>query len=260
MSDHVSLDVLAVGAHPDDIEITCGGLLIKLVSMNRKTGALDLTRGEMGTYGDDNIREAEAAKAAKIMGLTFRKNMAMPDSALENNQANRLAIAQVIRNTRPELVILPHWKQRHPDHRICSVTGYDACFLAGLKKAALEGEPFRPRKIIYISYFRNTDYSFLVDISGVFRKKCQAVAAYKSQFADPNGRKTEEMLESLRNLSEIIEAGGKNVFHPGVTIFDLMHTRARQLGQMVGVEYAEAYSVKEYILVDDPQKMPVRSI
>jgi len=260
MLDPVLLDVLAIGAHPDDIEITCGGLLIDMAKKERKTGALDLTRGEMGTYGNDNIREAEATEAAKIMGLTLRKNLAMPDAALENNLTNRLAIAQVIRNTRPELVILPHWEQRHPDHRICSITGYDACFLAGLKKAALKGEPFRPRKIIYVSYFRNTDYSFLVDISDIFKQKCKAVASYKSQFADPNGIKAEETLESLENLSEIIESSGKNVFHPGMTIFDLMHTRARQLGQMAGVKYAEAYSINEHILVDDPQKMPVRSI
>ena len=138
--------------------------------------------------------------------------------------------------------------------------GYDACFLAGLKKASLDGEPFRPRKIIYVSYFRNTDYSFLVDISDVFKQKCEAVAAYKSQFADPNGKKFEEIVESVQKLPELIGSGSKNVFHPGVTIFDLMHTRGRQLGQLVGVEYAEAYSIREHILIDDPQKMPVQSI
>ncbi len=240
MSERVKLDILAIAAHPDDVEITCGGLLIKMANRGRKTGALDLTSGEMGTLGNTGDREAEATVAAEVLGLSYRENLSLPDSALELTQENKLKIAAVIRVTQPELVILPHWQQRHPDHRACSQLGYDACFLAGLSKLDVGGEPYRPRKIIYVSYFRNIDYSFLVDVSDEFGQKCEAVAAYRSQFANP--------------------ITAKHIFQPGVNIFDLMRTRAAALGQLVNVKYAEAYTIKEHILIDDPQKMPVRSI
>ncbi|UCE23464.1 MAG: bacillithiol biosynthesis deacetylase BshB1 [Candidatus Zixiibacteriota bacterium] len=240
MAENISLDILGIAAHPDDIEITCGGFLIKMAKQDRAVGAVDLTRGEMGSFGDENDRDSEASAAAKIMGLAYRGNLGMTDSAIEVNQPNKLKIAEVIRKTRPELVVLPHWTQRHPDHFACHRLGYDACFLAGLKKIDLEGEPFRPRKIIYVSYFRNTDYTFMVDISDEFEQKCAAVAAYKSQFDDPQN--------------------ARRIFQPGVNIYDFMRIRARQLGQLVGVEYAEAFTVREHVLIDDPQKMPVSSI
>jgi len=238
--DHDKLDILAIAAHPDDIEITGGGFMIKMAEMGRRTGVLDLTRGEMGTLGDENDRAVEAAAAAKLMGLAFRDNLTLPDSAVEFSRENKLKIAEVIRRTTPELVVLPHWEQRHPDHSVCSRLGYDACFLAGLRKLDLEGEPFRPRKIIYVSYFRNADFSFLVDISAQFEKKCEVVAAYKSQFAN--------------------RVTARHVFQPGIKVHDLMRVRAAQLGQLVGVQYAEAFTVREQMLVDDPQKLPVRSI
>ena len=119
MADSPKLDILAVAAHPDDTEITCGGLLIKMSKLGRKVGAVDLTQGEMGTFGDETDRKQEADAAAKIMGLSYRENLKIPDSAVENNRENRLKLAQVIRDTKPELVILPHWEQRHPDHLYC---------------------------------------------------------------------------------------------------------------------------------------------
>lgn len=234
------LDVLAIAAHPDDTEITCGGLLIKMAKLGRKTGVLDLTKGESGTFGDEQTRNKEATEAGEIMGLAYREILGLPDSAVEYNQENKLKIAQIIRDTAPELVILPHWEQRHPDHLACSRLGYDACFLAGLKKINLKGEPFRPRKIIYVTYFRNNDISFLVDISDEFEQKCEAVKCYDSQFGDP--------VNSLM------------VFHPGENIFDIMKIRGARFGQMAGVKYAEGYTIKETFLIDDPQKMPVRSI
>ncbi|MFZ5981637.1 MAG: bacillithiol biosynthesis deacetylase BshB1 [Candidatus Zixiibacteriota bacterium] len=245
------LDILAIAAHPDDIEITCGGLLIKAAKRGHKTGALDLTAGEMGTFGDETDRAAEAAAAARALGLSFRRNLGFKDAAVEYNQQNKLKIAQVIRDTQPEMVILPHWNQRHPDHLACHRLGYDACFLSGLKKIELDGEPYRPRKIIYASYYRNEDYSFLVDISDEFEQKVEAVKAYISQFGEETQNK---------KTAELLENGQKNIFHPGITVFDLMHTRGRYLGQLVGVRYAEAYSVKEKMLIDDPLAMPVRSI
>jgi len=234
------LDVLAIAAHPDDTEITCGGLLIKMAKMGRQTGVLDLTKGESGTFGDEKIRLSEATAAAKVMGLTYRDFLGLPDSAVEYNQDNKLKIAQVIRDTAPELVILPHWEQRHPDHLAAMRLGYDACFLAGLKRLNLDGEPVRPRKIIYVTYFRNQDISFLVDVSNEFEQKCEAVKCYHSQFGDPKN--------SLM------------VFHPGESVFDIMKIRGSRFGQMAGVKYAEGYTIKETFLVDDPQKLPVRSI
>lgn len=237
MADSIKLDCLAIAAHPDDVEITSGGLLIKMTDSSRKVGILDLTRGEMGTFGDQNDRNIEAVGAGEIMGLSYRNNLSLPDSAVEYNQENKLKIAQIIRDTRPELIILPHWEQRHPDHLVCSRLGYDACFLAGLKKIDLEGEPFRPRKIIYAAYAKTSATSFLVDISDTFKRKCEAVAAYKSQFDNSNA-----------------------IFQPGTDMFEYMTTRAKHYGQLAGVEYAEGYVIKENILIDDPQKMPVSSI
>ena len=206
MSDSTKLDILAIAAHPDDIEITCGGFMIKMSTIGRKTGALDLTAGEMGTFGDQTDRADEAAAASEIMGLAWRYNLGLPDSAVEFNQENKLKIAQVIRQTQPELVVLPHWEQRHPDHAACSRLGFDACFLAGLRKIDLEGEPFRPRKIIYASYFRNYDHSFMVDITDSFETKCKAIAAYQSQFSD--------------------EVAAKRIFLPGVDVYEMIRIRA----------------------------------
>lgn len=240
MAEPIKLDVLAIAAHPDDTEITSGGTMISLAAMGRKTGALDLARGEAGTYGTEFDRDAEADAAGRIMGLSWRGNAGMPDAAIEYNQTNKLIIAQYIRDLKPELVILPHWEQRHPDHLAACRLGYDACFLAGLRKMNLAGEPHRPRKIIYASYYRNREFSFLVDISDHFEKKCAAVAAYRSQFQD-------------NNLA-------KDIFHPGVTVFELMRDRGANLGHMIAVRFAEAFTVKEPIRIDDPQTMPVRSI
>jgi bacillithiol biosynthesis deacetylase BshB1 len=256
----IKLDALAIAAHPDDVEITCGGTLIKMADLGRKTGVLDLTRGEMGTRGDENDRDAEAAAAAEAMVLSYRGNAELPDSKVENNTESRLKIAQVIRDTQPELLILPHWEQRHPDHLVCSRLGYDAAFIAGLKKAELDGEPFRPRKIIYVSYFRNSDYSFLVDISEQFERKVLAVAAYQSQFGTGIFERAKEMLKTGLNLYDLFKSGGKDIFAPGVNMYDLLETRGRQLGQLVGAQYGEAYTIKEQILIDDPVAMPVRSI
>lgn len=256
-SDSKNLDILAIAAHPDDVEITCGGLLIKMSQIGRKVGVLDLTRGEMGTSGDEHDRDTEAKAAAKIMKLVYRHNLELPDSALERTQVNRLKVAQVIRDTKPEMVILPHWEQRHPDHIVASNLGYDGCWLAGLKKAKLQGEPHRPRKIIYVSYFRNREHSFLVDISDVFETKLQAVAAYQSQFKKmSNNSATYEIDENQKSGAR----SDNKILQPGVDIVDLMRTRARALGQLADCEYAEAYTIKESIRIDDPQKMPVPSI
>ncbi len=242
MAEHsgVKLDVLAIAAHRDDIEITSGGTLVKLVEKGRKVGALDLTQGEMGTKGTAEDRASEADEAARILGLSYRQNLKLPDSAVEVNRENKLKIAGIIRETRPELVILPFWVQRHPDHLYAMQLGYDACYLAGLKKLEIGGEPHRPRKIIYSSSFRDIRHSFYVDITDQLDRKLKAVAAYKSQFdGTPQSRE---------------------IYKPGVDIFDFMTITAAQYGFQVGVKYAEAFTIKENILIDDPSAMPVRSI
>ncbi len=240
MPDRVELDILSIAAHPDDMEITCGGLLIKMAKLGRKVGGLDLTQGEMGTYGDENDRTAESAEASRIMGLVSREQLDIPDSAIAFTQENKLKIAEVIRATRPEMVILPHWTQRHPDHLEASRLGYAACFLAGLKKLPIDGEPYRPRKIIYASYYRDREYSFMVETSEEFEQKCEAVLAYKSQFSD--------------------EAASKRIFSPGFDVVEMMRTRDKYIGSLVGTTYGEAYTIKEHILINDPQSMPVQSV
>ncbi|MCX6828498.1 MAG: bacillithiol biosynthesis deacetylase BshB1 [candidate division Zixibacteria bacterium] len=236
----IKLDLLAIAAHRDDIEITCGGTMIKLADKGKRVGILDLTEGEMGTKGTAADRGREAEEAAQIMGLTYRHNLRLPDAGVEVNRENKLKVAQVIRTLRPELVILPYWVQRHPDHLAASLLGYDACFLAGLRKLPLEGEPHRPRKIIYTSSFRDGQHSFFVDITGQMERKLKAVAAYKSQFdGTPSSRE---------------------IYRPGVDIFEYMTVTAQHYGHMVGVKYAEAFAIKEQILIDDPAEMPVRSI
>ncbi len=253
-------DILALAAHPDDIEITSGGYMIKAQRSGRTIGAVDFTRGEMGTQGTPETRLAEAKAASEIMKMTYRGNLAMPDSGLLVTQESRLAVAQTIRDLTPELVILPHWTQRHPDHTAAYQIGYDACFIAGLKAAPLDGEPHRPRRILYASYYRNTDFSFLVDISDVFQTQVDAIAAYASQFKAPTSLR--QMLAELYDKLETAVTGEdtNRVFSPGISIYDLLHTRSHELGNRIGVAYAEPYTVREILRLDDPLAIPGRSI
>jgi N-acetylglucosamine malate deacetylase 1 len=237
---NTTLDVLAIAAHRDDVEITCGGTVLKLVDKGKKVGILDLTAGEMGTKGTAEDREHDAAEASKVMGLLWRGNLGLPDAGVEVNRENKLKIAKVIRQFKPHLIILPYWVQRHPDHLYAMQLGYDACFLSGLKKLEIEGDPHRPHKIIYTSSFRDVKHSFFVDVTDQFERKLEAVRAYRSQFdGTPQS---------------------KEIFKPGVDIFDFMTISASQYGHMLGVKYAEAFTIKENILIDDPSEMPVRSI
>src|SRR5262245_26374486 len=183
------LDVLAFAAHPDDLEITCGGTLIKLVEQGRKVGACDLTGGEMGTYGSAAEREKECAEATRRLGLHARLNARLPDSGLFNTREQQAAVVEVIRAARPEIVLLPGHDQRHPDHAVAARLVFDACYFAGLAKFG-KGETHRPRKILYV----HTSYSphppgFVVDITAQMDKKLNAVGAYASQFPAEEGKK-----------------------------------------------------------------------
>jgi len=238
----MKLEVLAIAAHPDDVELSCGGTMIKMAQMGYRTGILDLTRGEMGTRGTPEARAKEAAAAAKILGVAVRENLGLPDSRLEVNEEYKRKIALKIREFRPHTVILPYWEGRHPDHYTTSKLGYEGCFLAGLKQMPLSGEPHRPFKIIYSAVYQDVRPSFAVDITAQFEKRKRAIEAYKSQFLPPKtGKKS-------------------NVFLPLDELENKMNLIAGYYGQMIGVRYAEPFLTRELQAVDDVVKLAVRSI
>ena len=236
----MKLDALAIAAHRDDVEIVCGGTVIKLADLGYKVGVIDLTQGEMGTLGSKEQREKEALNAAKVMGVKIRENLMLPDSKVEPTWENKLKLVRLIRKHKPLLAILPYWTQRHPDHANCSKLAYDACYLSGLAKLDAPGEPHRPFKIIYNSSFHQIQHSFIVDITDQFERKKKAVACYKSQF--------QEM------------TSGKVVFPPAGDIFELMEITARHYGYLIRKKYGEAFVTKEMMEIDDPMKIPVSSI
>jgi N-acetylglucosamine malate deacetylase 1 len=237
------LDLLAIAAHPDDVELTCGGTLLKAADQGYKTGILDLTKGEMGTRGTPEARLREAAKAARILRVTHRENLGLPDAGLEVNERYKLAVAGRIRALRPRTVILPYWEGRHPDHYTAGRLGYEGCFLAGLKQLPIEGEAFRPFKILYSTvYYREVRPTFVVDITRYFDLRYRAILAYHSQF-HPSARDKKSKVDiPLDRL------------HKEVNLI------ARYYGQLAGVEYAEPYLVKEVMQVEDVVEMPVRSV
>src|SRR6201987_699383 len=198
------LDILAIAAHRDDVEQTCGGTLLKAARRGQRTGILDLTQGELGTRGTAEDRAREADDAAKILGVSWRRALDLPDGRVENTWENRLKVAQVIREQRPRVVILPYWKGRHPDHYTASILGYEACFLAGVAKldtaeagllrdtrqgAGATTPPHRPFKIFYAPLYYDIRPTFVVDISAQFEGKFGSILAYKSQFGDQEAGK-----------------------------------------------------------------------
>lgn len=234
------LDALAIAAHRDDVEIVCGGTVIKLADLGYKVGIVDLTQGEMGTLGSKEQREKEAQQAAKVMGVKVRENLMIPDSRVEPTWENKLRLVKLIRKYKPHLVILPYWAQRHPDHANCSRLAYDACYLSGLAKLDSPGESHRPFKIIYNSSFHQIQHSFIVDITDQFERKKKAVACYKSQFRETKS--------------------GKMVFPPAGDIYEFMEITARHYGFLIRKKYGEAFVIKEMMEMDDPMKMSVPSI
>ena len=248
------LDILAIAAHRDDVEQTCGGTLLKAAQRGQRTGILDLTQGEMGTRGTAEDRAREAEDAAKILGACWRRALDLPDGRVENTWENRLKVARVIRETRPRVIILPYWKGRHPDHYTASILGYEACFLAGLAKLALSSQPsavsqnpseealspHRPFKITYATLYYDIRPAFVVDISEQFESKFASIMAYKSQFSD--------------------QAAGKDLFPAHEEIRARVEAMARFYGMLGGVPYAEPFLQKEVGLVEDLLAIPVKSI
>jgi bacillithiol biosynthesis deacetylase BshB1 len=234
------LDVLAMAAHRDDVEQTCGGTLLRMAQRGCRTGILDLTQGEMGTRGSAADRAREAEAAARILQVSWRQALDIPDGRVENTWENRLKVARVVRETRPRVVILPYWQGRHPDHYTASVLGYEACFLAGLGKLGVDGEPHRPFKIIYASLYCDVRPSFVVEISEQFDARFQSLMAYQSQYSD--------------------QQAGTGLFPKQAAIRQRLETMAGYYGLLAGVRYAEPFVQKEVGLVDDLLQIPVKSI
>src|SRR6185503_1943607 len=177
-------DVLAIAAHRDDVEQTCGGTLLRMAARGLRTAILDLTRGEAGTRGTAEDREREAAQAAKLLGVSRREALDLPDGAIENTLENRKKIVRVLREIRPRVVILPYWQARHPDHAIVATLGYESCFLSGLAKVDTGAAPHRPFKIVYASLYADVRPSFVVDITPFIEQRHRALMAYKSQYVN----------------------------------------------------------------------------
>jgi bacillithiol biosynthesis deacetylase BshB1 len=237
----MALDILAIAAHPDDVEQTCGGTLIRMAETGYRTGVLDLTAGDMGTRGTPDQRIAESEAAAKHLRLEWRGNLRMPDARLENNIAARMTLAVRIRELQPRVVILPYWEGRHPDHYRACEMGYEACFLAGLKKLDEYSEPHRPFKILYSGLYTNIKPSFVVDITAQFDRRMAALMSYTSQY----GAAGDE---------------GAALFPKEEEIRERLGAIARFYGNLIGVRYGEPFIVKEAMEIADIVAMPVRSL
>ena len=238
----MKLDLLAVAPHPDDVELTCGGTMLKMAQAGYRTGILDLTQGEMGTRGTPETRLREAARAGKLLGAKVRRNLGLPDAHLRVCDEYKTAIAEVIREFEPRTVILPYWEGRHPDHYTAATLGYEACFVAGLKNYPLGDEAFRPFKILYAAAYADVRPTFAVDITKQYERRRRAILAYASQFRPRTREK------------------GSKVALPLDALEERMSLQSRHYGRMIGVQYAEGFVVKEVAAVEDVVALPVRSM
>ena len=232
----MKLDILAFGAHPDDVELGCSGTIAKEVSLGKKVGIIDLTRGELGTRGSVEIRNSESAKASEILGVVVRENLDMRDGFFVNDEAHQLKVIQAIRKFQPDIVLCNAVTDRHIDHGKGSKLVSDACFLSGLIqiKTELNGEAqqaWRPKLVYHYIQWQTIEPDFAVDISGFMDKKMDSVLAYGSQFYDPNSKEPVTPITSKNFLNSVIY-------------------RAQDLGRLVGVEYAEGFTVERYLTVN----------
>jgi N-acetylglucosamine malate deacetylase 1 len=234
------IDILAIAAHRDDVEQTCGGTLLKMRSLGLETGILDLTQGEAGTRGSAAERAAEADDAGRILGVRWRQALDLPDGRIENSWENRLKIVRVLRELRPRVVILPYWQGRHPDHYNASTLGYEACFVSGLARIETGSAPHRPYKVLYASLYADVRPTFVVDITSFIEQRYQALMAYRSQYSNAEQ--------------------GSALFVPEEEIRERTFAEARHYGQLAGVPYAEPFVQKEVGLVEDLMSLPVASM
>ena len=222
------IDILAIGAHPDDVELGCAGTIAKEISKGKKVGIVDLTRGELGTRGDAKTRDTESNDAANLLGVEFRENLNFSDCFFSNDKEHQLKLVEVIRKYKPDLVICNAVQDRHIDHSKAAKLVTDACFLSGLKKIettydSISQDPWRPVNVYHYIQWNNNEPDFVVDISDFIKNKLDAVMCYKSQFYDPNDN------------SEVTPISTKN-------FLDSIEYRARDLGRLTGVEYAEGFN------------------
>jgi bacillithiol biosynthesis deacetylase BshB1 len=233
------VDLLAVAAHPDDVEQTCGGTLLRAAEAGYLTGIIDLTAGEMGSRGTPEQRLEEAADAARVLRVAERVNMRFPDTRLINSVEYREKLALEIRRLRPRTIIIPYWEARHPDHFHAGSIAFDATFLSGLRKLDADTPPHRPYKLIYSSLYGNVTPSFVVDITPHFERRMESLFSYRSQYG------------AQERASDLFPDAGE--------IRDRLAGIARFYGNLIGAKYGEPFVVKETMRVDDVVSMPVRS-
>ena len=237
----MKLDILAFGAHPDDVELGCAATLAKEVSLGKKVGIIDLTRGELGTRGSAELRREEAAKAAEILGVSIRENLAFADGFFQNDRAHQLKVIEMIRKYQPDIVLCNAIDDRHIDHGRGSKLVSDACFLSGLLKIETSHnrtsqEKWRPKQVYHYIQWKNIEPDFVVDVTGFMEKKMKAVMAYSSQFYDPNSKEPQTPITS-KNFTDSIEY------------------RARDLGRLINVDYAEGFTTERYVAVESLDKL-----
>jgi len=235
MKTNMKLDILAIGAHPDDVELGCGATIAKEVSLGKKAGILDLTRGELGTRGSAEIRDNEAKTAAGILGISVRENVAFADGFFVNDKEHQLKIIEIIRKYRPEIVLCNAIDDRHIDHPKGSKLVSDACFLSGLRKikTTLDGEKqeaWRPKQVYHYIQWKNIEPDFVVDVSDFIDIKLKAIKAYGSQFYDPNSKEPASPISSKNFIESVIY-------------------RAQDLGRLVGTQYAEGFNSERYVAI-----------
>lgn len=237
----MKLDILAIGSHPDDVELGCGATIAKSIAEGKKVGILDLTRGELGTRGSAKIRDKESAEAAKILGISVRENLGFADGFFVNDKAHQIEIIKIIRKYQPEIVLCNAIDDRHIDHQKGSQLASDACFLSGLVKVETElnGKAqvfWRPKQVYHYIQWKHIEPHFVVDVGHFINIKMKAVKAYSSQFYNP---------ESDEPLSPITS---KN-------FLDSITYRAQDLGRIIGVDYAEGFTSERYVAVNSLDKL-----
>jgi bacillithiol biosynthesis deacetylase BshB1 len=238
----MTVDILAIAAHRDDVELTCAGTLLKAVDAGHRTAVLDLSAGETGTLGSAELRAEEADAAARVLGLAERRNAGLPDAHLANDEASRRVVVEHIRHFRPRVVVLPFPVGRHPDHRVASELGRDACFLSGLARYDAPGTPHRPHKVLYALAYREDPVkpTFVVDVTAQFERKMAAIRCYKSQF-------------------EGVKAAGE-IFPTGQDLYSLVETQNAHYGSLIRCRYGEPFYTAETMRVDDVVRLEVQSM
>jgi bacillithiol biosynthesis deacetylase BshB1 len=237
----MKLDILAFGAHPDDVELGCGATIAKEISLGKKVGIIDLTRGELGTRGSADLRDKEAANAAEILGVSVRENLGFADGFFMNDKEHQLEIIKMIRKYQPEIVLCNAIDDRHIDHSKGSSLVSDACFLSGLVKVEteLEGnlqEKWRPKQVYHYIQWKNSEPHFVIDVTGFVDIKIKAIMAYSSQFYNPKSNEPETPITS------------KN-------FIDSINYRGIDLGRLIGVDYAEGFTTERYVAIEDFSKL-----